>query len=105
LISDLAEKGVKISKETAKKGAKSPSKPADAAKEVKVNKNDYFFSNKRKSDWEKLFEDFGAQSWVDSIKEKLVGSLLGDFSSYFFELKHYSQMKGVQMRMLYQVTI
>jgi protease-4 len=78
---------------------------AYAAKEVKVNKNDYFFSNKRKSDWEKLFEDFGAQSWVDSIKEKLVGSLLGDFSSYFFELKHYSQMKGVQMRMLYQVTI
>jgi protease-4 len=78
---------------------------AYAAKEVKVNKNDYFFSNKRKSDWEKLFEEFGAQSWVDSIKEKLVGTLLGDFSSYFFELKHYSQMKGVQMRMLYQVTI
>jgi protease IV len=78
---------------------------AYAAKEVKVNKNDYFFSNKRKSDWEKLIEDFGAQSWVDSIKEKLVGSLLGDFSSYFFELKQYTQMKGVQMRMLYQVTI
>jgi protease-4 len=78
---------------------------AYAAKEVKVNKNDYFFSNKRKSDWEKLFEEFGAQSWVDSIKEKLVGTLLGDFSSYFFELKYYSQMKGVQMRMLYQVTI
>lgn len=78
---------------------------AYAAKEVKVNKNDYFFSNRRKSDWEKLIEDFGAQSWVDSIKEKLVGSVLGDFSSYFFELKHYTQMKGVQMRMLYQVTI
>jgi protease IV len=78
---------------------------AYTAKEVKVNKNDYFFSNKRKSDWEKLIEDFGAQSWVDSIKEKLVGSLLGDFSSYFFELKQYTQMKGVQMRMLYQVTI
>ena len=78
---------------------------AYTAKEVKVNKNDYFFSNKRKSDWEKLIEDFGAQSWVDSIKEKIVGSLLGDFSSYFFELKQYTQMKGVQMRMLYQVTI
>ncbi len=78
---------------------------AYTAKEVKVNKNDYFFSNKRKSDWEKLIEDFGAQSWVDSIKEKIVGSLLGDFSSYFFELKQYTQLKGVQMRMLYQVTI
>ena len=78
---------------------------AYAAQEVKANKNDYFFSNKRKSDWEKFIEDFSSQSWVNSMQEKLVNSFLGDFSSYFFELKHYTQIKGVQMRMLYQVTI
>jgi hypothetical protein len=36
LISDLAEKGVKISKETAKKGSKAANKPAETAKEVKI---------------------------------------------------------------------
>jgi hypothetical protein len=36
LISELAEKGVKISKEAAKKGAKAANKPAEPAKEVKI---------------------------------------------------------------------
>lgn len=75
------------------------------AKLVKVKETDFMFYNQRKSDIQLLLEDFGAQSFLAILKVKLISNLLGSNSHYFNEFMRYSEIKGVQTRMLYEIKI
>lgn len=68
------------------------------------NKN-YFFFNTRKSEFELLMEDLFGRESNTSIEEKWLKSKLGSYSKYYDMLKSFENIKGAQMRMMYQVVI
>ncbi len=73
------------------------------AKSKSLNASNYFFFNKRKSDFEMLFEGFSNEDTKSSIEEKYLKSKLGSYSKYYDMLKSFENIRGAQMRMVYQV--
>lgn len=78
---------------------------AYTAKRIKVDKEDYFFYNSRKSDFQLYMEAMGNGSIFTIIKEKIISNLLGDYISYFNEIRNFASIQGSQMRMLFEVKI
>jgi protease-4 len=73
------------------------------AKSKSLDASNYFFFNKRKSDFEMLFEGFSNEDTKSSIEEKYLKSKLGSYSKYYDMLKSFENIRGAQMRMVYQV--
>ena len=73
------------------------------AKSKSLDASNYFFFNKRKSDFEMLFEGFSNEDTKSSIEEKYLKSKLGSYSKYYDVLKSFENIRGAQMRMVYQV--
>ncbi len=73
------------------------------AKSKSLDASNYFFFNKRKSDFEMLFEGFSNEDTKSSIGEKYLKSKLGSYSKYYDVLKSFENIRGAQMRMVYQV--
>jgi protease-4 len=74
-----------------------------AAKASAIEAKDYFFYNKRKSDFEMLFEGFSNEDAKSSLEEKYFKSKLGSYAKYYDMLKSFENIRGAQMRMVYQV--
>lgn len=72
---------------------------------IKSTKSDYYFFNKRKSQIEQFMEDFTGSAMIQAIQEKIVRSFLKEHAKHIDILKQYEGMKGVQMKMPYQVVI
>lgn len=76
---------------------------AYAAKANAIEAKDYFFYNKRKSDFEMLFEGFSNEDAKSSLEEKYFKSKLGSYAKFYDMLKSFENIRGAQMRMVYQV--
>ena len=76
---------------------------AYAAKANAIEAKDYFFYNKRMSDFEMLFEGFSNEDAKSSLEEKYFKSKLGSYAKYYDMLKSFENIRGAQMRMVYQV--
>lgn len=74
-----------------------------ASKANAIDAKDYFFYNKRKSDFEMLFEGFSNEDAKSSLEEKYFKSKLGSYAKYYDMLKSFENIRGAQMRMVYQV--
>jgi len=72
---------------------------------IKSNENSYYFFNRRKSDLERLLEDFSGKAMMSYLQEIWLKSNLGEYSVYFDMLKKFESIKGAQARMMYQVVI
>ena len=68
-----------------------------------LDKNKYFFYNKRKSEFEMLFEGFSSDDAKSSLEEKYLKSKLGSYAKYYDMLKSFESIRGVQMRMVYHI--
>lgn len=76
---------------------------AYTAKSKSLDASNYFFFNKRKSDFEMLFEEFSNEDAKSSLEEKYLKSKLGRYAKYYDMLKSFESIRGAQMRMVYQV--
>jgi protease-4 len=76
---------------------------AYTAKSNSLEAANYFFYNKRKSDFEMLFEGFSNEDAKSSIEEKYFKSKLGSYAKYYDMLKSFESIRGAQMRMVYQI--
>ena len=68
-----------------------------------LDKNKYFFYNKRKSEFEMLFEGFSSDDAKSSLEEKYLKSKLGSYAKYYDMLKSFESIRGAQMRMVYHI--
>ena len=68
-----------------------------------LDKNKYFFYNKRKSEFEMLFEGFSSDDAKFSLEEKYLKSKLGSYAKYYDMLKSFESIRGAQMRMVYHI--
>jgi protease-4 len=64
---------------------------------------EFFFYNKRKSEFALLMEGFSSEDTRSSIEEKYFKSKLGNYAKYYDMLKSFESVKGAQMRMVYQI--
>ena len=76
---------------------------AYAATKHSLDKNNYFFYNKRKSEFEMLFEGFSSDDAKFSLEEKYLKSKLGSYAKYYDMLKSFESIRGAQMRMVYHI--
>lgn len=76
---------------------------AYTAKANAIEAKDYFFYNKRKSDFAMLFEGFTNEGAKSSFEEKYFKSKLGSYAKYYDMLKSFESIRGAQMRMVYQI--
>ena len=76
---------------------------AYAATKHSLDKNNYFFYNKRKSEFEMLFEGFSSDDAKSSLEEKYLKSKLGSYAKYYDMLKSFESIRGAQMRMVYHI--
>jgi protease-4 len=76
---------------------------AYTAKANALEAKNYFFYNKRKSDFEMLFEGFSNKDARLTLEEKYFKSKLGSYAKYYDMLKSFENIRGAQMRMVYQI--
>jgi len=76
---------------------------AYTAKLKNLKSSNYFFFNKRKSEFEAIIESFSNDNSQSSMGENYLKSKLGPYAKYYDMLKSFENMKGAQMRMVYQV--
>lgn len=73
------------------------------AKSNNIDETDYYFYNKRKSEFAMLMEEFSGEDTKSSIEEKYLKSKLGSYAKYYDMLKSFESIRGAQMRMVYQI--
>lgn len=73
------------------------------AKSNNIDETDYYFYNKRKSEFAMLMEEFSGEDTRSSIEEKYLKSKLGSYAKYYDMLKSFESIRGAQMRMVYQI--
>jgi protease-4 len=76
---------------------------AYTAKSNSLEAANYFFYNKRKSEFAMLMEEFSSEDAKSSIEEKYFKSKLGSYAKYYDMLKSFESIRGAQMRMVYQI--
>ncbi len=76
---------------------------AYTAKSNSLEATNYFFYNKRKSEFAMLIEEFSSEDAKSSIEEKYFKSKLGSYAKYYDMLKSFESIRGAQMRMVYQI--
>lgn len=76
---------------------------AFTAKSNSIEPTNYFFYNKRKSEFAMLIEEFSSEDAKSSIEEKYFKSKLGSYAKYYDMLKSFESIRGAQMRMVYQI--